>query len=311
MGKRRLDAPSHAFEHPHAVHVRYRSFERDAAAAPARTPRPRRRRPSGAAALDRTGPAGRRTPYRPAPFDAHRLMHLGLAQGGPALQAAVAERMFAAHFCEGKALDDPRVLQRLGPEAGLDEHRVAAVLAGDEYASAVRADEEAAGCSGRPCRSCWPTGGSPSPGPQPVDALLGLLRQAWEAREAGGSSADHHPANLGVVWAGAAPTWGSCRLDQANSSCPSSPGSRTPAGQAKRPLPVCWMYSLSASCGRAAAGAGRTACAGPLVGDEEQAGVELAGDRVDAVGEGVAAAQDPHARRCSPGAASRMCASTG
>ena len=32
LGKRRLERAVHAFEHPHAVQVRYRSFERDAAA---------------------------------------------------------------------------------------------------------------------------------------------------------------------------------------------------------------------------------------------------------------------------------------
>lgn len=86
-------------------------------------------------------------------FDAHRLVALGLAQGGHALQAAVVERLFSAHFTEGKAVDDPEVLQRLGGEAGLDGRRLAAVLAGDEFADQVRADEEAAreiGISGVP-----------------------------------------------------------------------------------------------------------------------------------------------------------------
>ena len=77
-------------------------------------------------------------------FDAHRLVALGLAQGGPALQAAVLERLYSAHFTEGKAIDDIETLQRLGAEAGLDGRRVSAVLAGDEYADHVRADEEAA-----------------------------------------------------------------------------------------------------------------------------------------------------------------------
>ena len=77
-------------------------------------------------------------------FDAHRLVALGLAQGGHALQAAVLERMFNAHFTEGKAIDDIETLQRLGAEAGLDGRRVSAVLAGDEYAEEVRGDEQAA-----------------------------------------------------------------------------------------------------------------------------------------------------------------------
>ena len=77
-------------------------------------------------------------------FDAHRLVALGLAQGGPALQAAVLERFYSAHFSEGKAIDDIETLQRLGAEAGLDGRRVSAVLAGDEFADHVRADEAAA-----------------------------------------------------------------------------------------------------------------------------------------------------------------------
>jgi predicted DsbA family dithiol-disulfide isomerase len=77
-------------------------------------------------------------------FDAHRLIALGLEQGGPALQGAVLERLFSAHFSEGKSIDDHESLQRLGAEAGLDGRRVAAVLAGEDYADTVRADEKEA-----------------------------------------------------------------------------------------------------------------------------------------------------------------------
>ena len=87
-------------------------------------------------------------------FDAHRLVALGLVQGGPALQAAVLERLFSAHFSEGKSIDDIESLQRLGAEAGLDGRRVATVLAGDDYADKVRADEQAAaelGITAVPC----------------------------------------------------------------------------------------------------------------------------------------------------------------
>ena len=188
LGKRRLERAVHAFEHPHAVQVRYRSFERDAAAVVGEEAAAEAARGQGGGGAGGTGPAGRprRTgPHlRRAPADAP-----GEAEGGPALQAAVAERMFAAHFCEGKALDDPRVLQRIAPEAGLDEHRVAAVLAGDEYASAVREDErEAARLQLASLPFVLADRRIAVAGPQPVEALLGLLRQAWEAREAGGSA---------------------------------------------------------------------------------------------------------------------------
>ncbi len=77
-------------------------------------------------------------------FDAHRLCALALELGGPALQSAAVERFHAAHFAEGLAIDDHRVLLRAAEECGLDERRVAAVLAGDDYADVVRADEQAA-----------------------------------------------------------------------------------------------------------------------------------------------------------------------
>jgi predicted DsbA family dithiol-disulfide isomerase len=81
---------------------------------------------------------------RASSFDAHRIIALGLEQGGPALQAAVLERLYVAHFTEGKQIDDIETLQRLGTEAGLDGGRLAEVLAGDEFAEHVRADERAA-----------------------------------------------------------------------------------------------------------------------------------------------------------------------
>jgi predicted DsbA family dithiol-disulfide isomerase len=82
------------------------------------------------------------------------MVALGLAQGGPALQAAVLERLFSAHFTEGKVIDDIETLQRLGGEAGLDGRRLAAVLAGKDFADHVREDEKAAkdlGINAVPC----------------------------------------------------------------------------------------------------------------------------------------------------------------
>ena len=52
------------------------------------------------------------------------------------------------HFAEGLALDDHEVLQRLSAECGMDERRVAAVLAADSYADRVRADEQRARAMG-------------------------------------------------------------------------------------------------------------------------------------------------------------------
>jgi predicted DsbA family dithiol-disulfide isomerase len=78
---------------------------------------------------------------QPGPsHDAHRLVALGLAQGGPPLQGAVLERLFHAHFTEGRDVSDHEQLQRLGAEAGLDERRLGAVLAGDDFDEEVAAD---------------------------------------------------------------------------------------------------------------------------------------------------------------------------
>lgn len=77
-------------------------------------------------------------------FDGHRLVLLAEAMGGWQLGQAMLERAYAAHFEQGLALDDHGVLVRIAAEAGLDERRVASVLAGDDYADRVRADQRRA-----------------------------------------------------------------------------------------------------------------------------------------------------------------------
>jgi predicted DsbA family dithiol-disulfide isomerase len=74
-------------------------------------------------------------------LDAHRLLHLATDLG---IGDAAKERLLCAHFTEGADLADHDTLARLLTEAGADEARVGAVLAGDEYADAVRADSEEA-----------------------------------------------------------------------------------------------------------------------------------------------------------------------
>ncbi|WP_158306149.1 DsbA family protein, partial [Janibacter sp. HTCC2649] len=80
--------------------------------------------------------------------DAHRLVALGLALGGPALQGAVLERLYAAVFAEGLDIASQPVLQRLAAEAGLDEHRVGDLLASTERSAEVAADIAAAADAG-------------------------------------------------------------------------------------------------------------------------------------------------------------------
>ncbi len=160
VAKRRLEAAVAASAHPSEVSVTYRSFELDPLAA--------RGADGGVAqqlariqdvteeqamvALEAIAIDARPdgivmdlAAMRPAnTLDAHRVLALGRATGGLALQSAVLERLYAAQFAEGKAVDDPAVLLRLGAEAGVDERLLAAVLSSDEYADEVRSDEGAA-----------------------------------------------------------------------------------------------------------------------------------------------------------------------
>lgn len=80
--------------------------------------------------------------------DAHRLVALGHELGGPALQSAMLERLYAAVFREGLDVGSHHVLQRLAGEAGLDEHRVSDLLASSELADVVEAEADAAHAAG-------------------------------------------------------------------------------------------------------------------------------------------------------------------
>lgn len=74
-------------------------------------------------------------------FDAHRLIQLAAERG---VQDEVEERFFRAYFSEGEALGDTETLVRLASEAGIEPEEARAVLAGNEYAEAVREDIEEA-----------------------------------------------------------------------------------------------------------------------------------------------------------------------
>ncbi len=112
-------------------------------------------------------------------YDAHRLIALAREMGGPGLEDAALERMFSAHFVEGLAVDDHDTLLRCAAEAGMDERRVASVLADDTYGDVVRADERAArelGASGVPFAVANER--VSVSGAQPVEVFLELLRVA-------------------------------------------------------------------------------------------------------------------------------------
>lgn len=117
--------------------------------------------------------------------DAHRLVALGLELGGPALQGAMLERLFAAVFTEGLDVASGPVLQRLAAEAGLDEQRVASVLASTEYSADVTSDAAAAaglGIEATPHLVVDHRFGLGGPGT--IEDYLALIERAWTEREA-------------------------------------------------------------------------------------------------------------------------------
>jgi predicted DsbA family dithiol-disulfide isomerase len=74
-------------------------------------------------------------------FDAHRLVMYAKTKG---LMKEMTERILRAHFTESKHIGDYETLTELAVETGLDREEVAEMLASDEMAVEVRADEKAA-----------------------------------------------------------------------------------------------------------------------------------------------------------------------
>jgi predicted DsbA family dithiol-disulfide isomerase len=193
IGKRRLESALAAFEHRDEVERTWRSFELDPSA-------PRVREHSSAEHLAaKYGmtleqahasnaqmtelAAGEGLEYHldrargGNSFDAHRLIHLGADHG---LQDAVKEQLMRGYFTEGEPVGDHDALVRLAAAAGLDPEQARAVLAGDAYADAVRADEELAariGIRGVPYFVLNRRFGVS--GAQPAELLLGALERAW------------------------------------------------------------------------------------------------------------------------------------
>jgi predicted DsbA family dithiol-disulfide isomerase len=110
-------------------------------------------------------------------YDTHRLLHLGEHRG---VGDAVRERVLRAYTAEGADLGDRDTLVRLGTEAGLDVRDVEAVLDGDDFGDAVRADEALARRVGvRAVPSFVFAGRHAVSGALPVAELAGLLQRVW------------------------------------------------------------------------------------------------------------------------------------
>jgi predicted DsbA family dithiol-disulfide isomerase len=111
-------------------------------------------------------------------FDAHRLIHFAASKGQ---RAEMVERLFKAYLTDGEALGEIDVLVRLATDVGLDTEAARVALTSNAFADDVRADEERArmfGISGVPFFAIDEKYGVS--GAQPPEALLDVLRQAWD-----------------------------------------------------------------------------------------------------------------------------------
>jgi predicted DsbA family dithiol-disulfide isomerase len=118
--------------------------------------------------------------------EAHRLLHLALAEGGPRQQAALNDALLQAYFGDAADVADHRVLREIAVATGLDAARVDEVLTTDEYADAVATDiaqAQAFGATGVPFFVVDDRYGIS--GAQPTDLFRQALERAWN---------DTHPA---------------------------------------------------------------------------------------------------------------------
>jgi len=193
LGKRRFERALEAFDHRDDVTVTYRSFELDPSAASGRTT------PTIDLLSSRYGmtaqqarEAQQQMEQRAAEDglefhmeglqsgntrDAHRLLHLAKSRHR---QPEMMERLHRAYFSEQASIFDPGSLTDLAAEVGLGRDEVGRVLAGDDYADAVGADEATAlslGATGVPFFVIDRRYGIS--GAQPAEAILQTLDRAW------------------------------------------------------------------------------------------------------------------------------------
>lgn len=195
IGKRRFETALASFAHRESVNVTWRSFELDPNA-PLQYPGTLEEMlshkygvsPQEAAAMNARVTAIAREAgleyhlalARPGnTFDAHRLLHFA---AGRQLGVRATERIMHGYFSEELAVGDHAALARLAPEFGIDESEALALLEGDAYSDAVRADEARAagfGITGVPFFVFDEKTGIS--GAQPVEAFAQALQQAWAA----------------------------------------------------------------------------------------------------------------------------------
>jgi predicted DsbA family dithiol-disulfide isomerase len=193
IGKRRFEAALAKFEHRDSVQVRWRSFELDPnapAEAVERAPALLQRKYGMSA--EQAAEANARVTAIAAEvglkyrldeswpvnsFDAHRVMHLANDHG---VGEAVRERLMTAYTGEGVALADHETLAAQAARAGLDERLTLAMLDGDDYTEAVRADEREAAAIGVNGVPGFLAGRFLVSGAQPTEVFTTLLQRAWD-----------------------------------------------------------------------------------------------------------------------------------
>ncbi|MCU1684361.1 MAG: protein dithiol-disulfide isomerase [Amycolatopsis sp.] len=109
--------------------------------------------------------------------DAHQLVHLGAEHG---IADTVMERLYRAHFTEGRSLFDHDSLVELAADAGLDAEEARRVLTEGTYAAAVEADGQQArslGANGVPFFVLDERYGVS--GAQPTELFAQALDRAW------------------------------------------------------------------------------------------------------------------------------------
>jgi predicted DsbA family dithiol-disulfide isomerase len=198
IGKRRLETALERFPHRDQVEVVWRSFQLDPSipeggthatlpALAAKYGRPVEDMRAMMRHVEETA-AGEGLTYDLAngvsgnTLLAHELTHLAAERG---LQGAMEERLFRAHFQEGRSVFDVDALAALAVEVGLDEAEVRAALADSRFRPAVLSDiatAQALGATGVPFFVVDRKYGAA--GAQPAELLLQVLERAW---------ADAHP----------------------------------------------------------------------------------------------------------------------
>lgn len=197
VGKRRLERALESFEHADAVEVVWRSFQLDPSAPQhgheLTTPVLARKygrsedemRDMQQQLVDLAAEEGLAfrlfETLHTSTRDAHRLLHLAHAEGGPTLQSALKEALLSAYFEDAADVGDHEVLRREALSLGLDPERVEEVLGSDTYADAVAADIDAAqdlGVNGVPffvVDRRYAVSGA-----QPTEVFSRLLERAWD-----------------------------------------------------------------------------------------------------------------------------------